>query len=86
MPPDLAIVLPVYNEQASIRKVVLEWFQEIENWTENFLCLCINDGPTDDTLKILHCLRDQLGPRLEVITHSNRGHGQTYRAGFPPTS
>ena len=32
--PELAIILPVYNEQASVRKVVLEWFQEIENWTE----------------------------------------------------
>lgn len=29
--PDLSIILPVYNEQASVRKVVLEWFQKIEN-------------------------------------------------------
>ena len=77
MPSDLAIILPVYNEQASARKVVLEWFQEIENWTENFVFLCLNDGSTDDTLKILHRLRDQLGPRLEVITLSNCVHGQS---------
>jgi hypothetical protein len=77
MPPDLAIVLPVYNEQASIRKVVLVWFQEIENWIENFIFPCLSDDSTDDTFKILHCLRDQLGPRLEVITLSNCGHGQS---------
>jgi glycosyltransferase involved in cell wall biosynthesis len=82
MPPDLAIILPVYNEQASVRKVVLEWFQEIENWTENFTFLCLNDGSTDDTLKILTRLRDQLGPRLEILTHTNRGHGQTCLAGY----
>jgi hypothetical protein len=29
--PNLAVILPVHNEQASLRKVVLEWFQEIEN-------------------------------------------------------
>jgi glycosyltransferase involved in cell wall biosynthesis len=82
MPPDLAIILPVYNEQASVRKVVLEWFQEIENWTENFTFLCLNDGSNDDTLKILNRLRDQLGPRLEILTHSNCGHGQTCLAGY----
>jgi dolichol-phosphate mannosyltransferase len=80
--PDLAIILPVYNEQASVRKVVLEWFQEIENWTENFAFLCLNDGSTDDTLKILARLRDQLGPRLEILTHTNRGHGQTCLVGY----
>lgn len=36
MPAELAIILPAYNEQASVRKVVLEWFQEIKNWTDNF--------------------------------------------------
>ena len=82
MTPDLAIVLPIYNEQASIRKVVLEWFQEIENWTENFIFLCLNDGSTDGTHKILHRLRDQIGPRLEIHTHPNRGHGQTCLAGY----
>lgn len=28
--PELAIIMPVYNEQASVRKVVTEWFHEIE--------------------------------------------------------
>ena len=37
--PELLIVLPVYNEQASVRKVVIEWFQEVENWTEDFVFL-----------------------------------------------
>jgi dolichol-phosphate mannosyltransferase len=82
MPADLAIILPVYNEQASVRKVVLEWFQEIENWTENFLFLCLDDGSTDGTLKILNRLRDQLGPSLEVQSSPNRGHGQTCLAGY----
>jgi hypothetical protein len=52
MPAELAIILPVYNEQASVRKVALEWFQEIENWTENFAFLCLNDGYTFTTIPI----------------------------------
>ena len=63
----MMIVMPVYNEQASVRKVVMEWFQEVENWTEDFVFLAINDGSKDGTLAILRRLREQLGPRLEII-------------------
>ena len=80
--PELIIVMPVFNEQASIRKVVLEWFEEIENWTENFVFLAINDGSTDETLRILERLRDQLGIRLEILTHQNKGHGQSCIEGY----
>ncbi len=65
--PLLMLVMPVFNEQAAIRKVVTEWFQEIENWTEEFIFLVINDGSTDGTTEILTRLREQFGPRLEAI-------------------
>jgi len=79
---ELAIVMPVFNEQASVRKVVMEWFQEVENWTERFRFLAIDDGSGDSTLKILQRLRNQLGHRLEVVTRENRGHGQTCLQGY----
>jgi dolichol-phosphate mannosyltransferase len=81
-PVDLIIIMPVYNEQASVRKVVMEWFQEVENWTENFVFLAIDDGSKDRTPQILARLRDQLGSRLEIHTHTNRGHGQSCVAGY----
>jgi len=34
--PELAIIMPVYDEQASVWKVVTEWFHEIENYTADF--------------------------------------------------
>jgi dolichol-phosphate mannosyltransferase len=80
--PDLLIVMPVYNEQASVRKVVLEWFSEIENWTEHFVFLIIDDGSKDGTPRILERLRAQLGPRLEVVTQVNQGHGQSCLNGY----
>lgn len=79
---ELAVVMPVFNEQASVRKVVMEWFQEIENWTESFVFLAIDDGSRDDTRRILYRLRQQLGPRLEIIEQENRGHGQTCLRGY----
>ena len=80
--PELMIVMPVYNEQASVRKVVLEWFHEVENWTEDFVFLAINDGSTDGTAGILARLSDQLGPRFETLQQANKGHGQSCLAGY----
>jgi dolichol-phosphate mannosyltransferase len=82
MPPELMIVMPVYNEQASVRKVVMEWFQEIENWTESFVFLAIDDGSTDQSLDVLKRLQSQLGSRMEVLSRENRGHGQSCLQGY----
>lgn len=82
MLPELMLVMPVYNEQASVRKVVIEWFQEIQNWTESFIFLAINDGSTDGTLEILSRLRNQLGDRLEILAKPNSGHGQSCLEGY----
>ena len=80
--PELLVVLPVYNEQASVRKVAMEFFEEIENWTERFVFLALDDGSTDNTPAVLERLRTQLGPRFEILRHPNRGHGQTCLAGY----
>lgn len=82
MKPELIIVMPVYNEQASVRKTIIEWFQEVENWTENFVFLALDDGSQDDTPRLLQRLRDQLGERLEVVRKANSGHGQTCLLGY----
>jgi dolichol-phosphate mannosyltransferase len=82
MNEELIIIMPVFNEQASVRKVVTEWFHEVENWTEDFVFLAINDGSTDNTLEILHRLKTQLGNRLEIVDQPNQGHGQTCLNGY----
>ena len=79
---ELMIILPIYNEQASIRKVVNEWFAELDNWTHDFVLLAINDGSTDCTLQILEDARERLGDRLEILDQANRGHGQSCLEGY----
>lgn len=79
---ELLLVMPVYNESASIRKVVNEWFSEIENWTSHFVFLVINDGSTDETGVILTQLQSRYGARFEVIQRENRGHGQSCLQGY----
>jgi len=80
--PELLVVIPVRNEEASIGKVVMEWFQALETSTKRFSLLVIDDGSTDDTLKLLHQLGESLGPRFEVLSRPNRGHGQTCLQGY----
>ena len=82
MTPELLIVMPVYNEQASVRKVVLEWFHELQNWTENFTILAINDGSQDASHLILRRLAEQLGSRLQILDQTNKGHGQSCLSGY----
>ena len=79
---ELLIVMPVYNEEASVRKVVLEWFTEIEQWTEKFTFLIIDDGSKDSTPSRLEGLAQRLGPRIEIIRQANQGHGQSCLNGY----
>jgi dolichol-phosphate mannosyltransferase len=79
---ELIAVMPVYNEQASIARVVHEWMAELAGATRSFTLLVCDDGSTDQTPAILDQLRAQYGPGLTVLRHPNRGHGQTCLAGY----
>jgi glycosyltransferase involved in cell wall biosynthesis len=80
--PELLAVIPVHNEEASIGKVVMEWFQTLGKSIERFAVLAIDDGSTDGTLRLLHQLQELLGPRFEILSRPNRGHGQTCIQGY----
>ena len=51
----LGVVMPVYNEKESLKKVVLEWLPIIRKTLgkDSFIFYAINDGSTDNTLEIL---------------------------------
>jgi dolichol-phosphate mannosyltransferase len=81
-PPELVVVIPVYNEQDSIRKVIHEWMDELADCCGDFVALAIDDGSGDRSLDALRELQGQFGPRLVVRTQANRGHGQTCLEGY----
>ena len=80
--PDLAVVMPIYNEATSIRSVVQEWFRALDQTSANFVLFAINDGSTDETAEILSALSRELGPRLYVVNKENSGHGRSCRLGY----
>jgi glycosyltransferase involved in cell wall biosynthesis len=67
--PKISVVMPVYNAEAyldqAIRSVLGQSFEDFE-------LICINDGSTDESGKILNnwAIRDQ---RIRLISRSNTG-------------
>jgi dolichol-phosphate mannosyltransferase len=81
LPPELVLVVPVYNEEGAIVPVLTEWRAELKRTVGEgrFLILVVDDGSTDATASRLA----ELGwPELRVHRHSNRGHGQSCLVGY----
>lgn len=79
----LYIVIPAYNEEETIEKVVEEWYPVVEkyNCVGKSRMVIIDDGSRDNTYKKLKELV-QIYPLLETITKENEGHGATVLAGY----
>jgi glycosyltransferase involved in cell wall biosynthesis len=80
-PPELSVVIPVFNEAGTIAGVVLGWASELERLGIEHELLVYDDGSTDETGAILRQLAGQL-PRLRVRAQANRGHGATVLRGY----
>jgi len=78
----VSIVIPVYNEEEVIEKVIRQCYAEIIARVEGSEFIVVNDDSTDSTPQILQRLAREL-PRLEIINlKKNSGHGKALLAGF----
>jgi glycosyltransferase involved in cell wall biosynthesis len=77
----LWIVMPVYNEEESIRKVLNEWFPVVRSLDVPFVFAVINDGSKDQTLKILQDEAQQ-NSEMQVYDRTNSGHGRSCIFGY----
>jgi dolichol-phosphate mannosyltransferase len=80
-PPELVLVVPVYNEQDAIVPVLEEWRAELRKTVGagRTQILVIDDGSQDETPARLAALD---WPELRVHRHANRGHGQSCLVGY----
>jgi dolichol-phosphate mannosyltransferase len=80
-PPELVLVVPVYNEEDAIGPVLVEWRAELIRTVGagRFTILVIDDGSTDATPTRLAALG---WGELQVHRHANRGHGQSCLVGY----
>ncbi|MBR5376130.1 MAG: glycosyltransferase family 2 protein [Lachnospiraceae bacterium] len=77
----LYIVIPAYNEQDNIRKVINDWYPVVTGTGRDSRLLVIDDGSRDDTWKVLTEEADGK-EQLIVKQKANSGHGPTILAGY----
>jgi len=76
---DLVIVMPIYNEEECIAKVIKDWDNMLSSLHISYQILAINDGSTDGTLKELKSLNIK---SCQVVDKANSGHGPTILYGY----
>jgi dolichol-phosphate mannosyltransferase len=79
--PVLAVVIPVYNEEASLITLLQDW-QSVFNATgEPYKIILVDDGSKDRSLQLLTTL-EKNNPVLDVHTQANAGHGPAILKGY----
>jgi len=81
MSKDLLIVVPVYNEEASLRPLIEDWRYLLAGMALDYQFLFIDDGSTDHSLELLKAYQ-QASPDILVYSQPNAGHGPAILAGY----
>ena len=80
--PSISIVLPAFNEEANIEKVMIAATEVAGRLCRDHEILVVNDGSTDATAALVEAA-SQADPRIKLITHErNLGYGEALRTGF----
>jgi glycosyltransferase involved in cell wall biosynthesis len=84
--PSLSVVIPAYNEEASIELCITTLEIVLRDITDDFEIIVVDDGSQDRTAAILDDL-SRSRPHLITIHHEhNRGLGAGLRSGFSRSS
>jgi glycosyltransferase involved in cell wall biosynthesis len=79
---NLSIILPVYNEEATIAHTIDSIRQNIHKYADHFEIVAVNDGAKDRSDKILVQIAATC-PELKIVRHdTNKGYGEAVRTGF----
>ncbi|MFO7871991.1 MAG: glycosyltransferase [Kiritimatiellia bacterium] len=79
--PELAVVIPVYNEADDVRRVLVKWLSELKSLEIDFQMHAYNDGSTDSSLAVMKNLEKDESA-LTVHDKDNTGHGPTILLGY----
>lgn len=83
---ELSVVLPAYNEEANIDRVVRQVVAYLDSTGIDYEILPVDDGSGDRTGEILAALAREL-PRVRPHGYAqNRGYGAALRTGFAAAS
>ena len=78
----LSVVIPAYNEEENLVPLIDELYPIIKKTGKEFEIIIIDDASTDNTLKILHSIKEKY-PELKIISfEKNCGQTSAFDAGF----
>jgi glycosyltransferase involved in cell wall biosynthesis len=79
---DVSIIIPTYNEEGTIKKIIMDTFSTFQQIKKSSEIIVINDGSTDTTRSIIENLSESTA-NLKIINISrNRGKSQALMDGF----
>ncbi len=81
-PIELSVVIPIRNEEASLRELHREFTESLTRWGGSYELILVDDGSTDRSFEIMAEIQ-AADPRVRVI-RLRRNFGQTaaFAAGF----
>ncbi len=77
----LYIVIPAYNEEANIDRVIKDWYPIVEKIGNGSRLVIIDDGSKDSTYQIMKKYTETM-EAFEPVTKPNGGHGATVLYGY----
>ena len=79
---EISVVLPCYNEQDNVIPLITEITNALKPLNKKYEIVCVNDGSTDDTYKILKQNKKEF-PEIRIITFTqNNGLTAALDCGF----
>ncbi|CAN5572237.1 hypothetical protein BH10ACT11_BH10ACT11_16750 [soil metagenome] len=83
MTKSISVVLPAFNEEASIRGAVDAAVEALDAILDDFEVIVVDDGSSDATARIATELVGENPGRVRALQHRrNRGYGAAIRTGF----
>lgn len=80
--PSISVFFPAYNDGGTIASMVLSALLVVEQITDDFEIIIVNDGSADYTADIANRLAQDYSA-VQVVHHPvNRGYGAALRTGF----
>lgn len=80
--PGISVFFPAYNDENTIEHLVIEALEILDDLTDDYEVIIVNDGSSDSTAEILNNLAKKI-PEVKVIHHEqNQGYGGALRSGF----
>jgi dolichol-phosphate mannosyltransferase len=74
-PPHLSVIVPIFNEEGSIDRLLQRLFDVLERLQYRFEIIAVNDGSRDSSLALLRAAAKRR-PELKIVNF-RRNYGQT---------